>query len=53
MGEKDEATLESGAVVSVWPQGKLPQTKLQAKKKGLQVIVANGSEVEYFGQKLF
>ena len=50
-GEKDEVTLDTGAGVSVWPQGKLPQVRMQPKKRGLKMIAANGSEIGYFGQK--
>ena len=44
-------TLDTGGGVSVWPNGKLPQIKLQPKKQGLKMRAANGSEIEYFGQK--
>ena len=50
-GERDEVTLDTGAGVSVWPKGKLPQVKMEPKRKGLKMIAANGSEIEYFVQK--
>ena len=50
-GERDEVTLDTGAGVSVWPKDKLPQVKMHPKKKGLKMVAANGSEIQYFGQK--
>ena len=50
-GEKDVVTLDSGAGVSVWPKGKLPEVKMEPKLKGLKMAAANGSAIENIGQK--
>ena len=50
-GEKDIVIHDSGAGVSVWPKGKLPEVKMEPKLKGLKMIAANGSSIENFGQK--
>ena len=50
-GETDVVTLDSGVGVSVWPQNKMPEIRLEPKQKGLKMIAANGSSIEKFGQK--
>ena len=51
-GEKGHITLDSGAGVSVWPKKLKEALKTFPKKKGLSMVVANGTKIENFGQKL-
>ena len=50
--EKGEATLDSGAGVSVWPRGKLKGVKMHPKQKVLKMVAANGTEIKNEGQKV-
>ena len=43
-------TLDSGAGVSVWPKSKAREGTLLAKKPGLKMVAANGTEIRNEGQ---
>jgi hypothetical protein len=51
-GETGHITLDSGAGVSVWPKKLKEGLKTLPKKAGLNMIAANGTKIENFGQKL-
>ena len=50
-GNMDTITLDSGAGVSVWPADKLPEVSMTAKKPGLRMVAANGTDMKNYGQK--
>ena len=49
-GEFGTITLDSGAGVNVWPQGKLKEIPMRPKKPGLRMCAANGTEIQNHGQ---
>ena len=49
-GSYCEITLDSGAGVSVWPQSNRKGLDMQPKMKGLQMVAANGTPIQYAGQ---
>jgi hypothetical protein len=51
-GETGHITLDSGAGVSVWPKKLKTELKTLPKKDGLNMVAANGTKIENFGQKL-
>jgi hypothetical protein len=51
-GGTGHITLDSGAGVSVWPKKLKTELKTLPKKAGLNMIAANGTKIENFGQKL-
>ena len=51
-GEVAAITLDSGAGASVWPEKKSVAGKLLPKDVGLEMIAANGTEIESKGQKV-
>ena len=52
-GQMVTVTLDSGAGCNVWPRG-MPagSSKLRPPKKGVNMIAANGTPINYFGQRL-
>ena len=52
-GSMTTITLDSGAGCNVWPRGKYSGSgTLTAKKPGMRMIAANGTEIEYDGQRV-
>lgn len=51
-GEVGAITLDSGAGVSVWPEGLLPDVPLLPKNPHLRMTAANGSDIENLGMKV-
>ena len=50
--EEGKSTLDSGAGVSVWPNGKMKEVFLFSKKKVLGMLAANGTEIRNEGRKV-
>ena len=51
-GQEGRITLDSGAGVSVWPKKLKTNLQTLPKKEGLNMIAANGTKIENFGQKV-
>jgi len=51
-GEIGNITLDSGAGVSVWPRKMKQKLATLPKKPGLNMVAANGTKIENFGQKM-
>ena len=51
-GKEGRITLDSGAGVSVWPRRLKTNLKTLPKMEGLNLIAANGTKIENFGQKV-
>jgi hypothetical protein len=51
-GGMGNITLDSGAGVSVWPKKLKKELPTLPKQEGLNMIAANGTKIENFGQKL-
>ena len=51
-GEVDEFTLDSGAGVNVWPQGRREDIPMMPKRSGLRMCAANGTEIQNLGRKI-
>ena len=51
-GECGKITLCSGAGVNVWPKNKMKEVPMRAKKPGLKMCAANGTEIPNYGQKV-
>ena len=51
-GETGNITLDSGAGVSVWPRKMKQKLATLPKKPGLNMVAANGTKIENFGQKM-
>ena len=51
-GEKGTITLDSGAGVNVWPRGARQDVPVMAKKPGLRMCAANGTEIKNYGRKV-
>ena len=51
-GEVDEFTLDSGAGVNVWPQGRREDIPMMPKRSGFRMCAANGTEIQNLGRKI-
>ena len=51
-GEVGEFTLESGAGVHVWPQGRRGNIPMMPKRGGLRICATNGTEIQNLGRKI-
>ena len=51
-GSEGEITVDSGAGVSVWPQGWKKRLPIGPPVKKLKMVAANGSEIKHLGAKL-
>ena len=52
MVEVDEFTLDSGAGVNVWPQGRREDIPMMPKRSGLRMCAANGTEIQNLGRMI-
>ena len=51
-GEVDEPTLDSGAGVNVWPEGRREDIPMMPKRSGLRMCAASGTEIQNLGRKI-
>ena len=51
-GEDGSITLDSGAEVSVWPEGWMSDVPMQPKDPKLKMTAANGSVIDNLGTKV-
>ena len=52
-GSMVTVTLDSGAGCNVWPRGlKAGSSKLLPRQGGMRMLAANGTEIDYYGQRI-
>jgi hypothetical protein len=51
-GEMVKVTLDSGAGCNVWPRGLQSGAELRAKKDGMRMVAANGTDIKNYGRRL-
>lgn len=51
-GSINTVILDSGAACNVWPRSKASGAKLMPRKEGIKMVAANGTSINYYGQRL-
>ena len=51
-GSINTVILDSGAACNVWPRSKQSGAKLMPRKEGIEMVAANGTSINYYGQWL-